>query len=224
VLKVKTAAQARDYIRRKQAQKKMRKKPAISSPASAGKKLVVIGASAGGPKALAEIMPRFPGDMPATIIIVQHMPGVFARSFAGRLNGICALPVKEAEENEELRPGSVLVAPGGKDLVVVSDEGGSGRVELMDSQYRVGASPHIDMTMITVAEVYGSEAVGVIMTGMGSDGASGMEKIKMNGGSTVAQDEETCLVFGMPKVAIERGCVDWVVSLDMIPEKVMDLL
>ncbi len=224
VFKVKTAAQARAYIMRKQAGRRVKKKPAAAGRLSAGEKLIVIGASAGGPRALAEIMPRFPTDTPAAIVIVQHMPSVFTRSFAGRLNTICQIPVKEAEADEELQPGSILVAPGGKDLIVVSDEKGSGRVELMDSQYRVGASPHIDSTMITAAEVYGGEAVGVIMTGMGSDGASGMESIKKHQGSTVAQDEDTCLVFGMPKVAIERGCVDWVVSLDMIPDKVMELL
>ena len=224
VMKVKTAAQARAYILKGQARSKAKGKLTLAKGASAGEKLVVIGSSAGGPKALAEIMPRFPGDTPAAIIIVQHMPGVFTRSFAGRLNNICAMQVKEAEENEELQPGRILIAPGGKDLIVVADKRGSSRVELMDSQDRVGASPHIDTTMITAAEVYGAEAVGVIMTGMGSDGASGMEKIKQNKGATVAQDEETCLVFGMPKVAIDRGCVDWVVSLDVIPEKVMELL
>ncbi|MEW6555490.1 MAG: chemotaxis response regulator protein-glutamate methylesterase [Actinomycetota bacterium] len=224
LLKVKTAAQARDYIMGRQARRRAGKKPAVSRAVAGGEKVVVIGASAGGPKALAEIMPRFPADTPASIIIVQHMPGVFTRSFAGRLNNICALQVKEAEENEELVPGRVLVAPGGKDLMVVSDTSRSGRVELMDSKYRVGASPHIDTTMVTASEVYGGAAVGVIMTGMGSDGAKGMEKIKNGKGSTVAQDEETCLVFGMPKVAIEKGCVDWVVALEMIPDKVMELL
>ncbi len=224
VLKIKTASQARAYILRGQAQRKVQPNPVVSRSVQTGEKLVVIGASAGGPKALAEIMPRFPGDTPAAVIIVQHMPGVFTRSFAGRLNNICALHVKEAEENDELRPGTALIAPGGKDLIVTSDDRGSGRVELMDSQNRVGASPRIDTAMITAAEVYASGSVGVIMTGMGADGASGMEKIKKSEGSTIAQDEETCLVFGMPKVAIERGCVDYVVSLDMIPDMVMELL
>jgi len=224
VLKVKTAAHARAYVLKGQARRKMKRKPAISKGSSVGEKLVVIGASAGGPKALAEIMPRFPENTPAAIVIVQHMPGVFTRSFASRLNNICSLQVKEAEENEELQPGRVLVAPGGKDLVVISDDSGSGRIELIESQNRVGASPRIDATMVTAAEVYGAESVGVIMTGMGSDGASGMEKIKKSKGGTIAQDEETCLVYGMPKVAIERGCIDWVVSLDMIPDKVMELL
>jgi len=224
VLKVKTAAHARAYVLKGPARRKMKRKPAISKGLSVGEKLVVIGASAGGPKALAEIMPRFPENTPAAIVIVQHMPGVFTRSFASRLNNICSLQVKEAEENEELQPGRVLVAPGGKDLVVISDDNGSGRIELIESQNRVGASPRIDATMVTAAEVYGAESVGVIMTGMGSDGASGMEKIKKSKGGTIAQDEETCLVYGMPKVAIERGCIDWVVSLDMIPDKVMELL
>jgi len=227
VLKIKTAAQARSYVLRGDPKRKASKKPLVYSGAKVGGKLgklVVIGSSAGGPKALAEIMPRFPEDTPASIILVQHMPGVFTRSFAGRLNNLCALSVKEAEENEELQPGRVLVAPGGKDLIVTSDNRGSSRVELIDSQNRVGASPRIDSTMVTAAEIYGADAVGVIMTGMGGDGASGMEKIKRSKGSTIAQNEETCLVFGMPKVAIERGCVDHVVALEMIPDKVMELL
>ncbi|MDD3718252.1 MAG: chemotaxis response regulator protein-glutamate methylesterase [Actinomycetota bacterium] len=224
LLKIRTASQARSHITRKHARGRPGKKIAVPGTMSAGEKLVVIGSSAGGPKALAEIMPRFPVDTPAAIIIVQHMPGVFTRSFAGRLNSVSALAVKEAEENEKLQKGSVLIAPGDKDLVVVSDGGGAGRIELMDSQHRVGASPHIDTAMVTAAEVYGDKAIGVIMTGMGSDGAAGMERIKKSKGHTVAQDEESCLVFGMPKVAIKRGCVDWVVSLDLIPEKIMELL
>ena len=223
-LKVKTAAQARPYIMRARTRKGARRKPAVTKPTRTGKKLVVIGASAGGPKALAEIMPLFPVDMPAAIIIVQHMPGVFTRSFAGRLDSICSLQVKEAEGDEKLQPGNVLVAPGGKDLVVTSDNEGGGKVELIDSQNRLGASPRIDTTMITASEVYGRKSIGVIMTGMGSDGANGMEKIKKGEGDTVAQDEESCLVFGMPKVAIEKGCVDWIVSLEQIPDKVIKLL
>lgn len=224
VLKVKTAAQARPYIMRGQTRKKMKRGAAFARATQTGEKLVVIGASAGGPKALAEIMPLFPEDTPAAIIIVQHMPGVFTRSFASRLDSICELEVKEAEGSEDLRAGQVLVAPGGKDLIVIFDKEGSGQVELMDSQNRIGASPRIDTTMITAAEVYGDGSIGVIMTGMGSDGADGMEKIKNSKGSTVAQDEESCLVYGMPRVAVERGCVDWVVALDQIPDQVMKLL
>jgi two-component system chemotaxis response regulator CheB len=224
ILKVKTAAEARPTIIKGQPRKKIKKKPIVSKATSTGEKLVIIGASAGGPKALAEIMPLFPADTPAAVIVVQHMPDVFTRSFANRLNGVCEMQVKEAEENEALVPGRVLVAPGGKDLIVTMDKRGPGRIQLMKSHNRVGASPHIDTTMITAAESYGEESIGVIMTGMGSDGARGIEKIKTSKGDTIAQDEDSCLVFGMPKVAIDRGYVDWVVSLEKIPEKVLKLL
>ncbi len=224
VLKVRTAAQASREVLKGRARPGKRGALAAKPAAHGGDKVVVIGASAGGPKALAEILPRFPAETPASMIIVQHMPGVFTRSFAGRLNSLCDMQIKEAEENEPLRPGVALVAPGGKDLIVAPDMQGGGRVELMDSQNRAGASPRIDTTMITAAEVYGPLSIGVILTGMGSDGAKGMEKIKNNKGSTIAQDEESCLVFGMPKAAIEKGCVDWVVSLEMIPDKVLELI
>lgn len=224
LLKVRTAAQASRSIIKGTQRKKVKKKPVAAKLAPSGDKLVVIGASAGGPRALSEIMPGFPADTPAAMIVVQHMPDVFTRSFANRLNSVCEMKVKEAEENEPLLPGKVLVAPGGMDLIVSRDEDGPARAQLMRAQNRVGASPHIDTTMITAAEVYGKNAVGVIMTGMGADGALGIEKIKKSEGNTIAQDESSCLVFGMPRVAIERGYVDWVVSLEKIPEKVLQLL
>lgn len=224
VLKVKTAAQARLSAVSGRMPAKARKKQVAGKGTGKGEKLVVIGSSAGGPKALTEIMPHFPSDTPAAFIIVQHMPGVFTRSFAERLNNACEMQVREAEENMALLPGRVLVAPGGKDLIVTVEGDAPGQVQLMESQNRLGASPHIDTTMITAAEAYGEAAVGVIMTGMGSDGAKGMEKIKKNKGATVAQDESTCLVYGMPKAAVEKGVVDWVVGLGRIPGKVLELL
>ncbi len=223
-LKIKTAFQARERVRRGHPRPGARKKVLPVVKAGKREKLVVIGASAGGPRALAEIMPMFPKDIPAAMLIVQHMPGVFTRSFAARLNSVSELPVREAEDGDEIRPGAVLVAPGGKDLVVSPDRSGLGRVELVDSPNRTGATPRIDTTMITAAETFGPRTVGVIMTGMGSDGARGLERIKRNRGITIAQDEASCLVFGMPKVAIDRGLVDWVVSLEKIPEKILELL
>lgn len=225
ILKVKTAAQAsKSIISGDSAKRRIRKKPVLSKRKLVREKLVIIGASAGGPRALSDIMPLFPPDTPAPIIIVQHMPSVFTKSFADRLNVICEMRVKEAEENELLEPGWILVAPGGKDVIITMGYREAGCIELMNSQNRVGATPRIDTTMITAAETYGREAIGVIMTGMGSDGAQGMEIIKKNGGGTVAQDEESCLVYGMPKVAIERGLVDRVVPLEKIPETVLQLL
>lgn len=224
VQKIRTAFQARERVKKGYPRSRERKGALRLARPARREKLVVIGASAGGPRALAEIMPMFPRDLPAALLIVQHMPGVFTRSFAARLNAISELPVKEAEDGEEIVAGRALVAPGGKDLIVSPDRSGMGRVELMDSAVRTGATPRIDTTMITAAETFGPRTVGVIMTGMGSDGAKGMERIKKNQGSTIAQDEASCLVFGMPKVAIEKGHVDWVVSLERIPEKVLELL
>lgn len=224
ILKVKTAAQVRKSILRGAGRRKERKKLSAGRKARPREKLVVIGASAGGPKALAEIIPRFPADTPAPIIIVQHMPDVFTGSFAERLNNSCELKVKEAEENDRLVPGRVLVAPGGRDMIVDMDKDGRGTVHILNSQRKVGASPRIDSTMITAAESYKKDSIGVIMTGMGADGSLGIERIKKEKGSTVAQDEETCLVFGMPRVAIKGGFVDWVVPLEKIPEKVLELL
>lgn len=223
-MKIKTAFQAMDRVRRGYGKKKAGKKLEVGKRIHDEEKLVVIGASAGGPKALSEIMPMFPKETPAAIVIVQHMPQVFTRSFASRLNSISPLPVKEAEEGDEIRAGTVLVAPGGNDLIISLSDEGPARVELMESANRVRATPRIDTTMITAAEVFGENAIGVIMTGMGSDGAKGMERIKKGKGSTIAQDEDSCLVFGMPKVAIERGCVDWVMPLEKIPGKILELL
>lgn len=225
ILKVKTAAAASNaIISGNSIKRKIKRKTTPSRRTAAAQKLVVIGASAGGPKALSEIMPLFPPDTPAPIIIVQHMPSVFTKSFAERLNILCDMKVKEAEENDPLEPGCILVAPGEKDAIVSAEYGDAGRIELMNSQNRVGATPRIDITMITAAEAYGDAAIGVIMTGMGSDGAQGMEMIKKNKGATIAQNEETCLVYGMPKVAIERGLIDTVVPLSKIPDAVLELL
>jgi two-component system chemotaxis response regulator CheB len=225
ILKVRTAAEASSsIIAGKAVKRRARKKPSLARRAAISHKLVIIGASAGGPRALTDIMPLFPPDTPAPIIIVQHMPSVFTRSFAERLDILCGMKVKEAEESEELQPGRILVAPGERDVIISMEYGKTGRVELMNSQNKTGATPRIDITMITAAETYGSEAIGVIMTGMGSDGAQGMEMIKKNKGATIAQDEDSCLVFGMPRVAIERGLVDTVVPLEKIPEAVLNLL
>ncbi len=182
---------------------------------------IVFGASAGGPKALAEVLPELPGDIPAAIVVVQHMPPVFTRTFAERLDHRSDIRVKEAERGDELVPGLALVAPGGFDLVVA--KGGGGRIVLQEADVHK-ASPSIDATMTSVADIYGEGTVGVLMTGMGADGADGMAHIKEGNGKTVAQDEATSLVFGMPRAAIERRAVDYVVPLREIPQTVLGLL
>lgn len=225
IFKVKTAARARiSLLVGKEREIRKTEKRDIRVRGTEARKLVVIGASAGGPRALAEIIPMFPKDFPAPIVVVQHMPAQFTRPFAERLNSVGRLTVSEAVDEDPLEPGHVLVAPGGKETIVVRDPSGRGKVQVMDSVNRSGATPRIDTTMITAAEAYGREVIGVLMTGMGSDGVAGMAKIKERDGVTIAQNEETCLVFGMPRVAISKGVVDHVVPLEMIPEKIMDSL
>ncbi len=223
--KVKMAASSRGFVQRGLAASSTRRKLKLRLPSTPREKLVIIGSSAGGPKALADILPMFPSNLPAAMIIVQHMPGVFTRSFAERLDSRSELSIKEAEQGDMLEAGKVLVAPGGFDLFLVENRKRQGlEVRLVESKSKYGATPHIDTTLISAAEAYQENSIGVIMTGMGSDGAKGTTAIKEKMGKTVAQNEETCLVFGMPKAAIETRCVDWVVPLEQIPETILSLL
>ena len=179
-------------------------------------RLVVMGASAGGPRALAEILPAFPEDMPAPIVIVQHMPAPFTGSFAERLNARSRVEVREAGDGEELTEGTALVVPGGYDMVLSREPSGRVFTRLLKTIARHGASPVIDVTMESAAQVFADKTIGVLLSGMGSDGALGIGMIKDAGGETIAQDESTCLVFGMPKAAIERKLVDLVLPLEKI--------
>ncbi|MDQ3652516.1 MAG: chemotaxis-specific protein-glutamate methyltransferase CheB [Acidobacteriota bacterium] len=168
--------------------------------------VIVIGASTGGPVALRELLATLPADFPAAVLIIQHMPAAFTGVLAAQLNRQTALRVKEAEAGERLQPGVVLVAPGGYNLRMRRDE----RIELSESLNRSEHSPSIDVTMDSIAEVYGNCVVGVVLTGMGCDGAAGLTSIKRRGGRTYAQDLASCVVDGMPQRAIERGVVDYV--------------
>jgi len=165
--------------------------------------VVVIGASTGGPSALRELLGRIPGEFPAAVLVVQHMPATFTQVLADQLDRLLALRVKEAEEGDLLRPGLVLVAPGDRHLLVRAN----GRVEL-DAGPRVGGyRPSIDVTMRAVAQVYGARARGVVLTGMGCDGTLGLAALRHQGAVTYAQSPETCVVGSMPEQAIERGVV-----------------
>lgn len=186
-----------------------------AAPSAAPNKVVAIGVSTGGPQALEFVLSQFPADFPSTIVVVQHMPDGFTDMFARRLDEICPLRVKEAQSGDMLQAGRVLICPGNRhmkvkrlplgDIVVLSDEP---RVN--------GHRPSADVLLRSVAEEFKSNAVGVLMTGMGDDGAEGLGAIKKEGGMTIAQSEESCVVFGMPKAAIERGYVVRVVGLDII--------
>jgi two-component system, chemotaxis family, protein-glutamate methylesterase/glutaminase len=197
------------------------KKVKIRRETVRGGRLVVLGASAGGPRALAEIVPALPEEIPASIVIVQHMPEPFTGSFAERLNSRARVEVREALNGEELEEGLALVVPGGQDLMFEKIGGGKVRARLLPTVAKHGASPVIDVTMESAAQVFEDRALGVLLSGMGSDGAMGMGMIKDAGGETIAQDEESCLVFGMPRAAIERHLVSEVLPLERIAEAIV---
>ena len=187
----------------------------VPIPALSGDWLVIIGSSPGGPKALPEVLSRLPANLPAAVLIVQHMPEGFTRSFAERLNWVSPLEVKEAEEGEEMKQGKVYLAQGNKHLILDGK-----RLRLDDGPKVNYVRPAIDVLMKSAAPIYGPRTIGVILTGMGSDGAEGMKCIKRNGGKTIAQSEETCVVYGMPKAVVESGAADRVVPLEEIAQTI----
>jgi len=220
--KIKAAARSRAREAWERARKaRPPKKVKFRREAVRGGRVVVIGASAGGPRALAEIVPAFPGEVPASIVVVQHMPEPFTGSFAERLNSRSRVEVREAVNAEELEEGLALVVPGGQDLIFERIGGGKVRARLLPTVARHGASPVIDVTMESAAQVFEERAIGVLLSGMGSDGAMGLGMIKDAGGETIAQNEDTCLVFGMPKAAIERHLARTVLPLEKIAEAIV---
>ncbi len=182
--------------------------------------IVAIGTSTGGPKALQEILPKLPGDLPVPILIVQHMPSGFTAPFAKRLNSLCAVSVCEAAHGEAVQPGVVYIAPAGSHLTVDRTSSRT-LICLSDKPENQLHMPSVDITMQSVASSFHSLAMGVIMTGMGSDGAQGMDAIHREGGFTLGQDEGTCAVYGMPRACAEMGSIDRVVPLSRIPNEIM---
>lgn len=178
--------------------------------------LLVIGSSTGGPKALQDILPLIPGSLPVPCLIVQHMPSTFTKPFADRLNGLCQVHVKEAEQGEPLKAGTVYIAPGGIHLVYGS-RAPKGSVELNPEPASSLHRPSVDVLFLSVAEHFRGQVLAGILTGMGADGAKGMEQLKRKGAHTLAESEESCVVYGMPRAAVERGCVDLVAPLSDIP-------
>ncbi|MCB9559069.1 MAG: chemotaxis response regulator protein-glutamate methylesterase [Kofleriaceae bacterium] len=173
-------------------------------------RLCVIAVSTGGPAALSELVPALPGDSRFAVVIVQHMPAHFTAALAERLDAISQLTVREAAAGDRPTPGLALIAPG--DRHVEFDERGA--VVLTDGELVHGCRPAADVTMISAARVYGRRAIGVVMTGMGKDGAAGALAIKRADGKTLAQDQQSSVIFGMPKAAIEAGAIDEVAPLD----------
>jgi two-component system chemotaxis response regulator CheB len=182
-------------------------------------KVVCVGASTGGTEALSDFLQAMPLDSPG-IIIVQHMPENFTKAFSTRLDGICRISVKEAENNDTVIRGRALIAAGNHHLLL-KRSGARYYVEIKDGPLVSRHRPSVDVLFRSAARYAGKNALGVIMTGMGDDGAKGMLEMKEAGAFTIAQDEETCVVFGMPKKAIELGAVDRVLPLAAIPAAVI---
>lgn len=185
--------------------------------------IVVIGASTGGPKALQEVIPRFPRNLPCGVIVIQHMLPVFTASFADRMKELSRIEVKEARDGDVIKPGLVLVAPGGYHLKVKKSLGDEYHVRLSKEPSMLHM-PSVDIAMESVAQTFSERALGVIMTGMGQDGKEGIKAIREAKGKTMAQDEKTSVIFGMPKAAVDSGCVDKVVALGKMAEEIIHLL
>ncbi|NLW06723.1 MAG: chemotaxis response regulator protein-glutamate methylesterase, partial [Clostridia bacterium] len=177
------------------------------------KEIVAIGTSTGGPAALTRVIGALPGDLPAGVVIVQHMPPGFTAPLARRLNELSRLEVREASAGDVVRPGLALLAPAGRQMLL-QRRAGRVQVQLTDqAEISTPFKPAADVLFLSVAEIYGPRSLGVILTGMGNDGVRGLKAIKERGGQVLAQDKETSVIFGMPRAAIKAGVVDRVVPL-----------
>lgn len=217
--KIRAAAMARSrltHATEDEAHEKEATRRTIAAPVFNDSTLIVIGASTGGVSALQSVLTRLPKEMPG-IAITQHIPAAFSHAFASRLNNLCALEIKEAADGDLVSPGRVLIAPGDRHLLI--QKGSKGYVACVkDGPQVCYQRPSVDVLFHSAARVAGAHCVAAILTGMGADGADGMLALKRSGAHTIAQDEASCVVFGMPKEAIARGGVDEIVSLNQVPE------
>ena len=188
--------------------------PAPAAHSSAPKrkpyKLVAIGTSTGGPVALQRVLTQLPGNFPAPIVLVQHMPAAFTKAFAERLDKLCRISVKEAEDGDTLRPGLALLAPGGKQMMI----DGRGTVRILPGDERLNYKPSVDITFGSAAKTYGDKVLAVVLTGMGADGREGARLLKQGGSQVWAQDEASCVIYGMPMAIVKANLADAVYSLD----------
>lgn len=217
----KNAIKARSHLRTK-----LPVKPKSSVEKSRNiKYIVAIGTSTGGPKALQDVIPCIPGNVPAAFLVVQHMPPGFTKSLAERLNSISEVTVKEAEDFDEVKPGYVYIAPGDYHMLVEKCSNNDLKIRLSHEQQVSGHRPSVNVMMESLSKTCLTNVIGVIMTGMGGDGSEGIKKLKINNkGYIIAQDEKSCVVYGMPKVAVQTGMVDAVVPLKEITNEIMKIV
>ena len=176
-------------------------------PKRVRRRVLILGASTGGPRTLQLILESFPSDFPMAVLVAQHMPSGFTRELAQRLNATCRMTVKEAQDGELIAPGKVLIAPGG-DLDMIIEKSyldDSAVVHIVEAEDGLNPTPSIDKLMSSAAEAFAEQTIGVLLTGMGTDGAQGLDSLLTKGAVTIAESEESCIIFGMPKKAIEIG-------------------
>src|SRR3989338_570773 len=204
-------------------QSSLQKRPSVKVQSGTGgisSKTIIIGASTVGPRVLSHILSELPSDLPAGLLVVQHMPSSFTPHYADHLNKVCKIVVKEAREGDKIKDGTALLAPGDFHMLVKP----SFNVRLSHGPKRLGVRPSVNMTMVTASEVYGSNTIGVLLSGIGHDGAFGMKMIKRRGGTTIAQDEDSSVVFGMAKAACDLDAVDKVLPADKIAQEIIRVM
>ncbi|GGM02923.1 chemotaxis response regulator protein-glutamate methylesterase of group 1 operon [Pseudomonas asuensis] len=189
-----------------------------AAPRRKNYKLVAIGTSTGGPVALQRVLTQLPANFPAPIVLIQHMPAAFTKAFAERLDKLCKISVKEAEDGDQLRPGLALLAPGGKQMML----DGRGAVKILPGDERLNYKPCVDITFGSAAKVFTDKVLAVVLTGMGSDGREGARLLKQGGSQIWAQDEASCVIYGMPMAVVKANLADAVYSLDDIGRHITD--
>lgn len=219
IIKVKIASTAK--VGRWKNETKTNKEITVNDKHETGK-IIAIGASTGGTEAIYSVLKSMPRDIPGTVI-VQHMPPVFTRMYSERLNNSCLMEVKEAESGDRILPGRVLIAPGDYQMRI-KKVGSIYIVECFKGEKVNGHCPSVDVLFESVAKAAGRNAIGVILTGMGGDGAKGLLSMRRNGARTIGQDEQSCVVYGMPKVAYDIGAVERQVSLEAVSQMVYSML
>jgi len=222
IQKIRAAAGARVTRPGTQGEKPVQRPPLTISQARMTDTVIAIGASTGGTQAIQELLTRMPGNSPG-IVIVQHMPEQFTASLANRLNQLCDLEVREARNNDSVIPGVALIAPGNYHMLL-QRSGARFYVQIKSGPLVCGHRPSVEVLFKSVARSAGRNAVGVILTGMGRDGASGLLEMRQNQARTIAQDEQSCVVFGMPKEAIRLDAAESILPLNRIPEKIIDFV
>lgn len=216
--KLRTCASA--HVRSRPSVESSVKRHLVSKGYTSTEKVIFVGASTGGTEAIRHFLEPLPADMPA-IMITQHMPENFTRTFAERLDKLCQLNVQEARHNTRVLPGHVYIAPGNAHLEIVRS-GANYMTSLNEGEPVNRHRPSVDVLFMSAARIAGANAIAVILTGMGKDGALGMKVMKEAGAITFAQNEESCIVFGMPKEAIALGVIDEVLPLDVLPSRVLE--